>query len=118
MEIGEAPVTALSEALQRERRWIGFSCARVTLAVGCSVEEYAAYEAGEAEPDDAQLGLIAYVLGTTVARLRGEPLQADPSTVHGVQRAGGAAGDVYEVARFKELLAVRAAGHPSTRGER
>ncbi len=94
MEIGEAPVTALSDALQRERRWIGFSCARIALAVGCPVEEYADYEAGEAEPDSVQLDLIAYVLGTTAARLRGEALQGD---------------------RLQELREVRAAGHPSTR---
>ena len=111
-------MTTLSDALRREREWMGFSPARVALAVGCSVEEYADYEAGEAEPDSVQLDLIAYVLGTTASRLRGVPLQADPSTVRGVERAGGTHGDVYEVLRFKELLAVRAAGHPSTRGIR
>lgn len=89
-------MTALSDAIRREREWIGFSPARVALAVGCSEAEYAAYEAGEAVPDDTRLDLIAYVLGTTVARLRGAPLQGD---------------------RLHELCEVRAAGHPSTRGE-
>ena len=118
MEIGETQLTALPDAIRREREWIGFSPARMALALHIPVEEYAAYEAGEVVPDAARLAEIAYVCGTTVARLQGEALRADPSTVNGVERAGGTAGDVYEVARFKELLAVRAAGHPSTRGER
>jgi transcriptional regulator with XRE-family HTH domain len=108
-------VTTLSDALRREREWIGFSHSRMALALHISEAEYAAYEAGEVVPDAARLAEIAYVCGTTVARLQGEALRADPSTVNGVERAGGTAGDVYEVLRFKELLAVRAAGHPHAR---
>ena len=90
-------MTALSDALRREREWIGFSQARMALAVGIDEAAWAAYEAGEAEPDIARLDLIAYVLGTTAARLRGEALQGD---------------------RLQELREVRSAGHPSTREER
>jgi transcriptional regulator with XRE-family HTH domain len=87
-------MTALFDAIRREREWIGFSLARVALAVGIPEAEYAAYESGEAVPDGERLDLIAYVLGTTVARLHGEALQGD---------------------RLQELREVRSAGHPSTR---
>lgn len=97
-------MSILSERLQQERNWVGYTPGTVAKHLGISREQYAAFESGDTEPTDNQLTNLACLFGTTSDRLRGEDLRADPRVERLLASKNVTAEDAYEVHRFAEYL--------------
>ena len=106
-------MSVLSDRIRQEREYINFPPERMAAELGITADEYAAFESGQAAPTDGELSTIAYLCGTTPARLHGEELRADPRLEQVMAGKDLTHDDVYEVHRFAELLRVRAAADQS-----
>ncbi|MEV0382349.1 hypothetical protein [Nonomuraea sp. NPDC050643] len=109
-------MSVLSDRIREGREYLNFPPDRMAEELGVMIGEYEAFEAGQAVPSGAQIAAIAWICGTTPGRLHGAHLQAGPdvtgSLVCAMSDGPLTHDDVYELARFAEMLRVRATPDP------
>ena len=106
-------MSVLSDRIREGREYLNFPPELMAERVGIAASDYAAFETGEREPSAPVLARLAWLCGTTLERLRGEDLRADPDIEEAIANGLMTHDDAYEVHRFAEFLRVRATDQPS-----